>query len=129
MVAAADVGRIGAELLQQNWAGTRMVELEGPRRIAPQDIAAAFEKVLGHPVRVEAVPRQIWARLFESQGMRNPLPRIQMLDGFNEAWIAFEGGEAGSIKGNIELETVLRELVDRAGRVHPREQMTSLLNS
>jgi hypothetical protein len=37
-----------------------------------------------------------------------------MLDGFNEGWIDFEGGLAGSMKGNIELETVLRELVDRA---------------
>jgi hypothetical protein len=26
--------------------------------------------------------------------MKNPIPRIQMLDGFNEGWIAFQGGEA-----------------------------------
>jgi NAD(P)H dehydrogenase (quinone) len=55
--------------------------------------------------------------------MRNPLPRIQMLDGFNEGWIDFEGGEAASITGNVELETVLRELVDRTGRVRRREEL------
>jgi len=37
-----------------------------------------------------------------------------MLDGFNEGWIAFEGGEAGSLKGNVDLETVLMGLVERA---------------
>ena len=42
------------------------------------------------------------------------MPRIQMLDGFNEGWIEFEGGEAGSIKGETKLETVLRGLVDSA---------------
>ena len=46
--------------------------------------------------------------------MKNPTPRIQMLDGFNEGWIEFEGGEAGSIKGETELETVLSGLVDSA---------------
>src|SRR5258706_1446243 len=114
MVATADVGRVAADLLQQNWTGKRVVELEGPHRIAPQDIAAAFGRILGHPVRIEAVPRATWNRLFESQGMRHPLPRIQMLDGFNEGWIDFEQGQAGSKKGTVELETVLRQLVDCA---------------
>jgi NAD(P)H dehydrogenase (quinone) len=114
MVATADVGRIAADLLQQNWTGKRVVELEGPSRIAPRDIAAAFGKILGTVVRIEAIPRETWNGLFESQGMRHPLPRIQMLDGFNQGWIDFEEGQAGSIKGNVQLETVLRQLVDCA---------------
>ena len=36
---------------------------------------------------------------------------MRMLDGFNECWIEFENGEAGSIKGDIALETVLRGLI------------------
>ena len=47
--------------------------------------------------------------------MLHPLPRIQMLDGFNEGWIDFEGGQASTIKGKVELLTVLQELVGRAG--------------
>jgi NAD(P)H dehydrogenase (quinone) len=39
-----------------------------------------------------------------------------MLDGFNEGWIEFEGGEAGSQKGKVSLETVLRSLVEGAGK-------------
>jgi uncharacterized protein YbjT (DUF2867 family) len=91
MVATADIGRVGAELLQQTWSGQRVVELEGPRRVAPNDIAAAFSKILGRPVRAEAVPRATWADLFKSQGVKNPIPRIEMLDGFNEGWIEFDG--------------------------------------
>jgi uncharacterized protein YbjT (DUF2867 family) len=46
MVATADVGRVGAEMLQETWSGWR-IELEGPRRVTPNEIAAAFAKVLG----------------------------------------------------------------------------------
>ena len=115
MVATADIGQVAAELLQQNWTGKRVVELEGPKRITPLEIGSMFGKILGHAVRVEAVPRETWMALFTSQGTLHPLPRIQMLDGFNEGWIDFEGGQAGSIKGKVELQTVLQELVDRAG--------------
>ncbi len=38
-----------------------------------------------------------------------------MLDGFNEGWIDFEQGEAGSLKGNVALETVLNALIKRGG--------------
>ncbi|HYU21576.1 MAG TPA: NmrA family transcriptional regulator, partial [Candidatus Dormibacteraeota bacterium] len=90
-----------------------IVELEGPRRITPNQIAATFAKILGRPVRMEAVPRDTWERLFASQGMKNPAPRAQMLDGFNEGWIEFDNGEHGSLKGQTEIETVLRQLVAR----------------
>lgn len=114
MVATADVGRIAAEFLLQDWVGKRIVELEGPARVSPNDIAATFAKILGHSVRAEAVPRQTWETLFTSQGMKNPGPRMRMLDGFNEGWIAFEGGAIGPMKGTVELETVLRGLVGQA---------------
>lgn len=48
--------------------------------------------------------------------MKNPEPRMQMLDGFNEGWIDFEGGEAGSRKGKVTLKTVLAGLVEREAR-------------
>jgi len=113
MVATADIGNVAAGLLQEEWSGRRIVELEGPRRVTPNDIALGFTKLLGHPVRMEAVPRQSWEQLFQSQGMKNPLPRIRMLDGFNEGWIDFEFGESGSQKGNVGLETVLKGLIEQ----------------
>jgi NAD(P)H dehydrogenase (quinone) len=113
MVATADVGRVAAELLQDTWRGRRVVELEGPQRVTPNKIAAGFAKLLGRPVRTEAVPRESWERLFKSQGMKNPIPRIQMLDGFNEGWIDFENGRAGTQKGRIALEVVLEAMIER----------------
>jgi uncharacterized protein YbjT (DUF2867 family) len=113
MVATADIGRVAAELLQERWSGVRVVELEGPERVAPNEIGNAFAKILGRPVRMETVPRASWESLFQSQGMKNPTPRIQMLDGFNEGWIEFEGGEVNIRKGSTRLETVLQTLVDR----------------
>jgi uncharacterized protein YbjT (DUF2867 family) len=113
MVATADIGRVAAGLLQETWSGQRIVELEGPRRVTPNEIAAIFASLLGRPMRMEAVPRDSWEPLFKSQGMKNPTPRIRMLDGFNEGWIDFEQGEAGSEKGTVVLETVLKTLIER----------------
>jgi hypothetical protein len=33
---------------------------------------------------LKPVPRETWESLLKLQGMKNPTPRIQMLDGFNE---------------------------------------------
>jgi NAD(P)H dehydrogenase (quinone) len=110
MVATDDVGRVAAELLQDDQKGRRIVELEGPRRIAPVEVARALSEVLGRAVHADAVPRDKWEALFTSQGMKHPKPRIQMLDGFNEGWIGFESGESRTLKGKIELKTVLELL-------------------
>lgn len=113
MVATADVGRVAAELLQQTWSGVRVVELEGPRRVSPNDIASAFSRVLDRQVRAEIVDRQTWETLFLSQGMKHPLPRMRMLDGFNEGWIDFESRPGDVVRGHVELDTVLGELALR----------------
>ena len=115
MVATADIGRVAAELLQEQWTGRRIVELEGPRRVSPNDIAATFAKVIGRPVRAQAVPRQTWPGIFASMGPGNFEPRIQMLDGFNEGWICFEGDDSQIRKGIMTLETVLEGLVRSRG--------------
>ena len=107
MVATADIGQVIAELLLENWQDHRVVELEGPTRLSPNDVAAAFSQLLGRPVRMEIVPRDTWDTYFRSLGMQNPIPRMQMLDGFNEGWIEFEGGATHSRKGTTPIATVL----------------------
>jgi uncharacterized protein YbjT (DUF2867 family) len=114
MVATADVGQVAADLLQENWQGKRVVELEGAR-LTPNDVAAGLARVLGREVRMQVVPRATWESLFKAQGMKNPMPRIQMLDGFNEGWIDFESDARATRKGIVPLDSVLRELVARAG--------------
>jgi uncharacterized protein YbjT (DUF2867 family) len=117
MVACADVGRAAADLLTgAPWHGRRIVELAGPQRWSPDDIAAGFARLLGRAVFAKAVPRAQWKTLFTDQGMRNPQPRMRMLDGFNEGWICFEGeaGGAESRHGDVTLDTVLAQLLARA---------------
>jgi NAD(P)H dehydrogenase (quinone) len=111
MVATADVGRVAADLLLQECTRTRVVELEGPDWVSQHGIAAELSKALDRPVRAEAVPRESWEAIFRAQGMHNPVPRIQMLDGFNEGWIKFESPGAGVVKGEVTLAEVIQTLV------------------
>lgn len=111
MVATEDVGRLAAELIQQDWTGERIVELEGPTLVSPNDLARAFAETLGTPVRVEVVPRQIWEAMFRAQGMQHPMPRIRMLDGFNEGWISFGTDASKRVRGMVALAEVIRKLV------------------
>jgi len=92
--------------------------------VTPTKVASTFANLLGHPVSLEVVPHEKWEPLFKSQGMKNPEPRIQMLDGFNEGWIEFEGKEAGSRKGKVPLETVLRTLIERDSATKARSSAT-----
>jgi len=115
MVATKDIGALAAELIQEDWVGNRIVELEGPRRVSPNDLAAAFAKTLGRPVRAEIVPRDSWEAMFRGQGATNPYPRIRMLDGFNEGWIDFTEDSAALRKGSIDADTVIAELAAREG--------------
>jgi uncharacterized protein YbjT (DUF2867 family) len=111
MVATKDVGRLASDLLRQDSSETRIVELEGPARISANELARTFSDVLGRPVRVEIVPRENWEGLFRAQGMTNPLPRIRMLDGFNEGWIEFQDQGRSAVKGNTPLVEVITTLV------------------
>src|SRR5882672_9669707 len=42
MISTDDVGRVAAALLQKRWEDKRVVELEGPQRVSPNALAAAF---------------------------------------------------------------------------------------
>lgn len=111
MVSTRDIGRVAAELLQEQWSGVRVIELSGPNKVSPLDIASGFAASLGHPVDAVAVPRATWEERFRRDGMLHPQARIRMLDGFNEGWIDFERKGTGSRVGTVTLEAVLADLV------------------
>ena len=115
MVSTDDVGRAAAALLQERWEGRRVVELEGPQRVSPNALAAAFAKALGTPVRAEVVPREQWESIFRAQGMKNPTPRIQMIEGFNAGWIDFADRGAHARKGSISIDQAIATLIQRQG--------------
>ena len=114
MVATADIGRVIAATLVQEWQGRRVIEIEGPQRYTQNEVASLLGDVLGRKVQAQAVPREQWEALFQSQGAAWPVPRIEMIDGFNSGWIEFE--EAGvneRVIGETPYETVLAELAKR----------------
>jgi len=113
MISADDVGRTAAALLQERWEGQRVVELESTRRVSPNDLAAAFSRVLGRPVQAEAVPREQWEALLRAQGMNNPEPRMQILDGFNAGWSGFADRGAHARKGVIGIDQAIATLIQR----------------
>ena len=113
MIATDDVGRTAAALLQEHVQGQRVVELEGARRVSPIALADAFSKALAHPVRPQAVPRDQWESIFRNQGMKNPTPRIQMIDGFNAGWIDFPNHGANARKGSIGIDQAIATLIQR----------------
>jgi NAD(P)H dehydrogenase (quinone) len=112
MVATVDIGRTAAALLRDRWSGVRLVELEGPRRYSARDIGAAFAAALGRDVRIDPLPRDTGEAFFRSQGMKHPMPRMRMVDGFNEGWIDFEGGGEHH-KGPTTLNAVIAGLVNK----------------
>ena len=107
MIATADIGALAAQLLQQDWAGRRVVELEG-QWVSPNDIARSLTQILGRDVRAEVVERDTWEALLRAQGAQNPTPRMRMVDGFTEGWICFEHDQV--LKGSTSLDSVLRKL-------------------
>jgi uncharacterized protein YbjT (DUF2867 family) len=109
MAATVDIARTAADLMVQPWSKGRVVELKSAD-VSPDAAAATFAKILGRDVQAQAVPRETWGTLFKAQGMNDPMPRIQMLDGFNEGWLAFQD-RADVVQGSTTLEAVLRTLI------------------
>jgi uncharacterized protein YbjT (DUF2867 family) len=113
MVATEDIGRIAAEVLQQQWKGTRVVEIEGPVRVSPLDIAATLGDLLGHPVALNVIPPAQWEATFVAQGtpVDRTATRIEMIAGFNSGWINFAGPPAEHRRGATTLVEALQPLV------------------
>ena len=114
MVATQDIGRVAALALQEDWSGTRVIEIEGPRRYSQADIASLLGAVLGRTVTAKPVPRAEWEALFRAQGTERPAPRLEMLDGFNTGWIDFEPDRHEHVVGSTPFKTVLAELAKSA---------------
>jgi uncharacterized protein YbjT (DUF2867 family) len=113
MVSTLDVARVAADLIQQENPLHTIVELEGPRRVSPNDLAGAFARALRKPVRAQIVPRETWEALFRSQGMKNPSPRLRMLDGFNEGWIDFVAPATDTLKGSVDVDEAVETLTSK----------------
>jgi NAD(P)H dehydrogenase (quinone) len=73
-----DIGKVAAELLQQNWTARRVVELEGPRRITPLYLAATCFNHWGVLCRPSLLPFDSTGKISSAFGVgSNPIPRMR----------------------------------------------------
>jgi NAD(P)H dehydrogenase (quinone) len=116
MIATADIGTTVAAVLQADWRGQRIVELEGPRRYSPHDIAAALATVLGRPVTAQVQPETQWLSTYRSWGLtsRSADAMAEMLNGFNTGWIVFERPATETTRGGTSLETALAGMISKS---------------
>jgi NAD(P)H dehydrogenase (quinone) len=112
LVATADIGKAGADVLRQEWKGTRHIEIAGPQQYSPNDIARAMSSALGRTIEAVVVPREKWTEFFVGQGMPEGRtePRAEMVDGFNSGWIHFGVAGTEHITGTTSLTSVIAKL-------------------
>jgi uncharacterized protein YbjT (DUF2867 family) len=75
MAAPQDLGHAAARLLMEPTDQTGVHYVEGPRRYSSADVAAAFSRALGRPVRAVTTPREGWVEAFKAQGFSDPAAR------------------------------------------------------
>lgn len=116
MVATKDVGRIGAEILLQQWTKNRVIEIAGPATYSSNDVAAAIGTSIGQPITTVAIPRENWVEALAENGM--PADRsgayIEMVDSLNSGWINFGAPNAEHFKGNTDLASTVKMLVKKS---------------
>jgi NAD(P)H dehydrogenase (quinone) len=113
MTATVDIGSAIATLMTDHSQARRVVEIEGPRRYSPSDLAEEMQVMVGRPVETTIVPRSDWHDRFIAEGSPAPSERIAMLDGFNSGWIDFEGPPCEKQYGSKSLQSVLADLIFR----------------
>jgi len=113
LVATADIGKAGADVLGQEWKGARYIEVAGPGQYSPNDLARAFSSALGRKIEAVAVPREKWTEFFLGQGMPEGRTesRAEMVDGFNSGWIHFGVPGTEQVTGTTSLSSVIAKLV------------------
>jgi uncharacterized protein YbjT (DUF2867 family) len=92
LVASRDIGLAGARVLEESWAGVRVVEVDGPEGgTTLLETAAAFGKALGRQVSAVGLPEAAWQSVLEGIGMPGDRTGlyVEMVRGFNSGWIHF----------------------------------------
>ena len=106
-VAAADIGRVAADAMQEKTSGTEIKELAG-FWTSPEETAEAFGKILGNEVKAVAVPEDQWVGILSHHNSpKNAESLAEMFAGFNSGHIKFETDD--QIAGKITLEDFARE--------------------
>ena len=111
MVSTVDIGKTVAQALLEGPRGVRVLELAGPRDASPNDVAAAFSRILGKPVQVVEAPLDQVVPTFLSFGMSSNIAGLyrELYQASARGQLVPESGE--HVRGTTPLETTLRTLL------------------
>ena len=114
LVAAQDIGLAAAQVLQQNWTGERVLEVDGPKGGTDlNEAAAAYGNALGVNVKAVQLPEPAWQSVLEAIGM--PAERsgqyIEMVKSFNSGWIHFGNADTEKFYGPTTIEAFAKEFI------------------
>ena len=113
MIATSDIGKLGAQLLQQNWIGHRVVELEGPCIYSVADVAMVMGYHLDKKVPVGLIAEAEYESAYRSFGFSDKGAKLmaEMNRGFNRDHIVFERGLREQVQGETLLEDCLAKYI------------------
>ncbi|MDQ3747597.1 MAG: NmrA family NAD(P)-binding protein [Acidobacteriota bacterium] len=101
-VATADIGRVAAEAMLENSEDVQIKGLAG-LPYSPNDVAAAFSKVLGKEVKAIAIPENQWLEILQTfASRRNAEAYYEMMQWVNSGFITFETGN--QVEGTVTIE-------------------------
>ena len=106
-VAAADIGRVVAEAMQEKTEGVEIKELAG-FWTSPEETAEAIGKVISKEVKAVPIPEDQWLDIMKNYNSpKNAASMTEMFKGFNSGDIKFE--TENRIAGKITVEDYARE--------------------
>ncbi|MEZ4336967.1 MAG: NmrA family NAD(P)-binding protein [Sandaracinaceae bacterium] len=112
MIATLDIGRTAAEALREGPSAAGVIELEGPARYAPTDVAAAVGRRIGRAVQAIDVPFEAQVQTLQSFGMSEDVASLftEMNRGIASGHVGF-ADEGRHVRGTTTLDEVLGALL------------------
>ena len=112
MIAAKDIGRVGAERLVAGGNGRQIVELAGPEEYSPEQVAAALGQLFNKKVTAQQAPLSAVVPAFTSFGFSQEAATLfeEMYTSFSTGAIRYEYPDR-LIRGTVTLQEALRGMV------------------
>lgn len=110
MVSTTDIGQACADALLQDWQGTQIWELHGPRDVSSLDVAASFGKALGREVQAVSVPESEWPSTLANMG-NSPAgvaSWMEMMRAFNDGTLVFEEHGTTRLQGKTTIDDAVQ---------------------
>ncbi|WP_306259969.1 NmrA family NAD(P)-binding protein [Pararhizobium sp. IMCC21322] len=114
MISTKDIGRMAAAALCEDWYKVRIIELEGPARYSPKDVANSLTQALEKIVVPIALSESAWPEALSNAGFSTVAVNgfVEMTQGLNSGHISFIN-DAGidHRTGIVSLDTAIATMV------------------